>query len=412
MFSAASAAFNTLSNARIAALAETQGERPSSALKRYMESGSRIRSRWLTLRVIGLAIMSVLVYEGVSPELGAWRLLVAALLSTLVYGVPSEIARGIAERRAERAAPLLLRALRPLEMLAIPIAGPLGMLGRFAAGTVHRPSTEQSVTEAEVEIMVNEGEQAGALAHDQSEMIRNVLDFGDLTAADVMVPRTSVTVLFADTPSEEVLHTVAEKGHSRYPLVQDRIDNVMGILHVKDLTTRAASEDLKSINLADIARKPVVFVPEGQTASSVLKDMRAGRHHMAIVIDEFGGMSGVVTLEDLLEEIVGDIQDEHDRDEPPIMDLGDGRLLVDAAVPISDLSRYLGVEIAEGDYHSLGGFLVDRMGKVPAVDASVSESGLEFVVREADERHVVKVEIIRQTPAPESVQPRSRQSAA
>jgi len=139
---------------------------------------------------------------------------------------------------------------------------------------------------------------------------------------------------------------------------------------------------------------------------------------MAIIIDEFGGMSGIVTLEDVIEEIVGDIRDEHDTDEPPIVDLGNGRLMVDAGVPISDLSRYLGIELPEdGDYNSLGGFLVERAGQVPGVGNVHSDFGLDFVVREGDERRVTKVEIIRRTetpgPGPESLPPQSpRRSAA
>jgi CBS domain containing-hemolysin-like protein len=157
-----------------------------------------------------------------------------------------------------------------------------------------------------------------------------------------------------------------------------------------------------------------VFVPESQSAASVLKDMRKGRHHLAIVIDEFGGFSGIVSLEDLLEQIVGDIRDEHDVEEAPIVDLGDGRLVVDASLPLADLARYLGTELpADGDYHSLGGFLASHHGRVPEVGATLSIFGLEFIVREADDRRVAKVEIHRESP-PMSIAPRTpgRVSAA
>jgi CBS domain containing-hemolysin-like protein len=152
---------------------------------------------------------------------------------------------------------------------------------------------------------------------------------------------------------------------------------------------------------------PAAFVPESQPAASVLKEMRAGRHHLAIVIDEFGGFSGIVSLEDLLEEIVGDIKDEHDVEEPPIVDLGDGKLMADASVSITDLSRYLGADLPEdGDYHSLGGFVVSQLGRVPEVGTKLTAMGLDFVVREGDERRVTKVEITRK-PATESLAPRS-----
>jgi CBS domain containing-hemolysin-like protein len=270
-----------------------------------------------------------------------------------------------------------------------------------------------------VQILVTEGEQSGVLHPDRAEMIRNVLDFKDLKAGDVMVPRTQVTALDVSTSTDEVLKLIANRPHSRYPVYRERIDNIVGILHVKDLIGAAADKDLRAVTIADVMRAPVVFVPESQSASSLLRDMRSGRrHHMAIVLDEFGGMSGVVTLEDVIEEIVGDIRDEHDNDEPPIVDLGNGRLMVDAGVPIADLSRYLGIELPEGaHYNSLGGFIVDRVGQVPNVGETLSDFGLDFVIRDADERRVSKVEIIRRTltpgPGPESIPPQSpRRSAA
>jgi CBS domain containing-hemolysin-like protein len=140
----------------------------------------------------------------------------------------------------------------------------------------------------------------------------------------------------------------------------------------------------------------------------VLTEMRAGRHHLAMVIDEFGGVSGIVTLEDLVEEIVGDIKNETETEEPPIVDLGDGRLVVDASMSIADLSRYLGTELPpNGGYNSLGGMIVAELGRVPRSGDTLSAFGLEFVVREADERHVAKVEIVRAPPGPESIAPRS-----
>jgi CBS domain containing-hemolysin-like protein len=194
----------------------------------------------------------------------------------------------------------------------------------------------------------------------------------------------------------ELLEQIAKTEQSRYPVYKDRIDNVVGVLHVKDLMTRATTSGWPPITVPDLMRTPVMYVPESQPASSVLTDMRKGKQHMAIVIDEFGGMSGIITLEDLVEEIVGDIRDEHDTEEPPISDLGNGRLLVDASIPVSDLSRYLGIELpADGDYNSLGGLLIELKGSVPQPGAVVEQAGLQFLIREADERLIKKVEIIR-----------------
>jgi len=409
LFAAASSAIGALSGARRTALRDALEGAPRAALDRYIASGSAIESRWLVLRVLGIATSAILVGRQLPQALGGWVPVMSALFALVGYGIPTEILRVFVGRTPERSAPLLLRALSPLELLAWPIAAPIVWIGRVVAGsgTPARVPTA-GVTETEVEIIVNEGELNGSLGHEQSEMIRNVLDFGDIIAGEVMVPRTHVTAFDIETPIDELLRGVAESKHSRYPVYRERIDNVIGVLHVKDLINYAATHDLKDLQLEQIMRKPVVFVPESQPASNVLRDMRAGRHHLAVVIDEFGGMAGIVTLEDLIEEIVGDIRDEHDVEEPPIVDLGDGRLIVDASISIADLSRYLGAELPEdGNYNSLGGFIVDRLGRVPRVGAKLAAFGLEFVVRDADQRKISKVEIVRPPPSPESISPGS-----
>jgi CBS domain containing-hemolysin-like protein len=238
-------------------------------------------------------------------------------------------------------------------------------------------------------------------------MIRNVLDFGDATAGELMIPRPQVTAFDIGTPIEALLRLIVESEHSRYPIYKDSIDNVVGILHAKDLLRHASAGKSTEVRVESMLRQPVVFVPESQLATSVLKDMRSRRHHMAVVIDEFGGFSGIITLENLLEEIVGDIRDEHDVEEAPIVDIGDGKLMVDASVSIGDLSSYLGADLPEdGDYHTLAGFIVAELGRVPEPGATLRAFGLDFIVREADERRVVKVEIARVV-APESLLPRS-----
>lgn len=409
LFAAASAAINTLSGARRTALRDALSGRARAALDRYIENGAAIESRWLVLRVLGIASGVLLLGRALPEMLGAWKTVLAALGALVAYGIPTEILRGLVIRAPERWAPLLLRVLRPFELVAAPIAAPMLWVGRLTARSVAAPPPPRArVTETEVEIIVNEGEQEGSLGHDQSEMIRNVLDFADATASDVMVPRTHVTAIDVETPVDELLRRIADSKHSRYPVYRNAIDNVIGVLHVKDLVAFASNHELSEAKLEDIVRKPVAFVPETRKASSVLAEMRAGRHHLAMVVDEFGGVSGVVTLEDLVEQIVGDIRDEAEAEEPPIVDLGNGRLVVDASMALADLSRYLGTELPQnGDYHSLGGMIVAQLGRVPRSGDKLSAFGLDFVVREADERRVAKVEILRVPPGPESIAPRS-----
>jgi putative hemolysin len=396
VYSAASAVFGNIPHTRRVALLDSLAERPRAALERYLAHGQAIETRWLVLRVLGVAGSAVALYPVAPAPAGLWT--VAIVLC--VYALPSQLMSAFSRRVAEQTVPSMLGLLQPLEWLVSPFAAPLNMVSRLASGPERELEREHdmSLTETEVEILVNEGELNGSLDHEQSEMIRNVLDFGDVQAGDVMLPRMQVSAIAIDTPIKDVVRMASETGYSRYPVYRDRIDNVVGFLHVKDLVTRANVQDLSQVRVSDLMRTPVVYVPETQSASSVLAGMRAGhKHHIAIVIDEFGGMAGIITLEDIIERIVGDIRDEHDDPEkaPPIVELGDGRLLVDARVTMAGLSRHLGAELPEGgDYYSLGGFIVEALGQVPRPGASLNKLGFEFIVREADERHITQVEVI------------------
>lgn len=391
LFTAGTAALASLPRARKTALSESLRSRPASALQRYLANSTAIETRWLVTRALGIAASAALFTPIVPEPRPLWA--VACVIAA--FGVPAQLLSVLGRRHAEVAAPLFLRALRPIEWLVWPLAAPFELLvgGVSSEENGHRPPSA-TVTEAEVEILVNEGELNGSLDHDQSEMIRNVLDFREVRAGDIMVPRTRVDAVDIETDPHDLLQLIAESEHSRYPVFKERIDNVVGILHVKDLLTHIRTTGLDRLRVKDIMRTPVVFVPETQPAPTVLEDMRVGRrHHMAIVIDEFGSMSGVVTLEDFVEEIVGEIRDEHDDDDTPILELGEGRFMVDAGIALSDLERHLGVEFPEDtEYHSLGGMMVEALGRVPEVGATVRRAGYRFTVREADERHVKKVE--------------------
>jgi CBS domain containing-hemolysin-like protein len=243
--------------------------------------------------------------------------------------------------------------------------------------------------------VVSQGERTGAIANEPAEMIRNVLDFKDLIIKDVMIPRRRASGIDMGTSLADVIEMVSTEGHSRYPVFRETLDNVIGLLYAKDLFKVVREGRLATAKLTDLIRMSVLFVLETQPTASVLREMRAKSLHMAVVSDEFGGTSGIVTLEDILEEIVGDIRDEHDlATDAQIQQIGDGRFVVDAAVSLSDLSERIGKDLpANGEFESVGGLLIDRAGRVPEVGAVLQLDGVRFVVREADETRVVKVEI-------------------
>jgi CBS domain containing-hemolysin-like protein len=400
-FAAADRALVLLPEARLTVLVESAKRTP---FHRYARDRQRILARWLVCRVVATSVAAVFLARagdraGLSHTVS---LLVAMLASVGTYGTLAEILLSYARRRAESFGGFALRFLRPFEWVVMPLAEPLALIGRAITRSVtERRPVDARTTETQVELVVEEGERMGTLANEPAEMIRNVLEFKDLTAREVMVPRPRIMAIEIGTSVKDAFGIVTTEGHSRYPVYRESLDNVVGLLYAKDLFALVRDSRLETTKLDDLVRTPVLFVVETQPILSILREMRGKRLHMAIVSDEFGGTSGVVTLEDLIEEIVGDIRDEYDTDaEAQVQELGEGRLLADAAVAISDIAHKLGREIpTDGEFESIGGLLVAHSGRVPEVGASFDIDGLRLIVRDADERRVVKVEIV---PKPDS----------
>ena len=404
LFAAAEAALTALPEPRLETLA---AEKPS-IFGRFADDRLRVLSRWLVARILSISLASVLLHNGaetlVGPRAAPFVAVVGALFT---YGSFAEVLATLARQRPEQVGGVALRFLWPLEVLVIPLAAPLAVLGRLVG---RRVEPAAKITESELEWAVSEGQRAGAIEEEPAEMIRNVLDLKDVTAKEVMVPRRRITGIELSTPLEEVLKIVATEGHSRYPVFRETLDHVIGLLYAKDLFDVVSRGTLPSLRAEDLARKNVLFVTETQLAASVLREMRARRQHLAVVSDEFGGTAGVVTLEDILEEIVGDIHDEHDTEaDSQILKIAEGRFVADAAMPLADLEPYIGMVLpAEGEFESLGGLIVERTGRVPEVGTEVKIDGYSLIVREADETRVVKVEIVKKA---EGLEPPSEAEA-
>jgi CBS domain containing-hemolysin-like protein len=322
------------------------------------------------------------------------------LVLTIVMEGCSEVGR----RTADWVMPIFALGLIPFELLIAPLAF---LSSGFARLVKIRQNTNPQIAETEVELMVGQRERSGALAQEPAELIRNVLEFSELTARDAMIPRKRMTAIKIDTPFEKVLEIVTETGHSRYPVYREDLDDILGLLYVKDLfrvlkrswrppSPESATASQNQARIMDSVREQVKYASETQSLTALLAEMRQDRQHMAIVVDEYGGTSGIVTLEDILEEIVGDIQDEFDYEEAPIVHDDRGRIIADAAVPLSDLSAYLGSELdPDGQYDSLGGMLTDKAGEVPRAGTSIHVDGTRFIIEESDTKHIAKVVIVR-----------------
>jgi putative hemolysin len=388
----------TLGEARIRAARDSQERLKARAAARYLEQARGIHTRLLAGRIVCLACAaSLMAMLG-----GQWAGVMGGALATfglsLVYGLFTETATRFASRRAAGLALRLLAHLRPIELMFWPLAAPLSFVGSLI-DRVFPPRPEddpERITEADVGQLIEQGEETGSITQDHAAMLRAVLDFHDMTSREIMVPRTQMVAIEINTPIDEVIALIIESGHSRYPVYRERTDHVVGVLYAKDLF-RALRERGDKLRLADVVRKDVFFVAERHKIGGLLKEMQSRRVHLAVVTDEFGGTAGVITLEDILEEIVGDIQDEHDREEPEVRSLGSGRYEADASVSLHHLEELVGVPLKPEDAasDSLGGLLVEMSGRVPAPGERIELGGLTFTVLDSDARRVQRVEIGR-----------------
>ena len=216
---------------------------------------------------------------------------------------------------------------------------------------------------------------------EEQDMIRGVVELADTTVKEVMVPRIDVVHLNKLTPLKDLLPQIVECGHSRFPVYDGTIDNIVGILYAKDLLRFLLSDTQQS--LEDLLRKPY-FVPESMRLDSLLREMKKRRVHIAISVDEYGGVSGIICLEDIIEEVIGDIQDEYDNEREDVISIGDNMYLCDARVNLEDLNEELGVALPADDFDTLGGFVFDLFGKIPVRYEKVQYSTYTFIIQEMD----------------------------
>jgi len=250
--------------------------------------------------------------------------------------------------------------------------------------------------EQEIQQLIGAGEQEGLITLQEGDMIQAVLELGGMSAREILVPRTEIVGVSLDASLADIIGCSIEYGHTRYPVFRDNLDHIEGILHVKDLL-RFWGRDA-SYKIVPEAMRPAHFVHGGKRVNELLREMLDDHIHMVIVTDEYGGTDGLLTVEDIIEEIVGEIHDEHDREVDMISRIDENTFLVDARMDIEDLEDSLKIKLPEGNYESLGGFLIECFGKVPAQSEKYAYQDLTFTIESADQRHIEQVRVARNRP--------------
>ena len=251
---------------------------------------------------------------------------------------------------------------------------------------------QQAETEEEILSLVEEGQEKGLIEDDTKNIIENVFDFDDTVAYEIMTHRRDMTSLEDTDDLEEVVATAIASGHSRIPVWHDDIDNIVGVLYVKDLLKYVGKPAPADFKLRSLLR-PAMFVPRTKDCRSLFARRQQHRTQIAVVVDEYGGTEGIITLEDLIEDILGNIRDEYDDEEDEIRRLDDGRYTVDGSTSLEDVEELTGVTLSESDSETVAGFILDKLGRIPSSDEQpfVESDGLRFTALRTDDRRILEV---------------------
>jgi putative hemolysin len=326
---------------------------------------------------------------------------IAFVILTYLSVVLGELVpKAIALQRAEKIAVWLAPPIAFLARIAKPIVWVLQVSANNVArlfGIQPSPAGVAAHTEEDIRMIVAEGRQSGGVEQVEEELIYKVFDFADKEAHDVMVPRPEVVMISVDLPAQECLDAIVDSPYTRYPAYRDSVDEIVGILHVRDLFKALYDRGIDSVQIEELLRPPY-FVPETKDLAALLAEFRRTNQHMAIVVDEYGAMEGIVTLEDLLEEIVGEIEDEYDLPDESLTQIDDHTVRVDGTFPIDDFNERFKTELPQEDYHTLAGFVFGALGRAPEQDDEVQWNGLRFRVVEVDGARIeqLDVEFLRQ----------------
>lgn len=401
--------YGAMTNVRISVLREQAAE-GSRAARRIINLMDRQRDYQITHQFASVTVdmLIIAVAAGAwapalaaSTQLGPWTSVAVVVaigaLVTMIFGVlvPEAVGSSLAYPVARFGAPIL----RYVALALYPVTRLMLIISRWLSSLFDSEAKVNTVTEEEIMTLVDAGASDGTIEEGEQEMIYSVLQLGETHASELMVPRIDMVAIEISRPLEEARALFIESGHSRIPVFEEDIDSIKGVLYAKDLLTywhNGNREHIKGI--ADLLR-PAVFVPNTKPADELLKELKGRRVHMAIVVDEYGGTAGIVTIEDLIEEIIGEIQDEYDKiEQAEVIDLGDRRYSVDASINIDDFNDVFDVELSTDENDTLAGVVLGHYDGVPAPGSEFVFEHLRIRVEAVDGRRIRRLIVTRLTP--------------
>lgn len=411
-FSATEMAIVSLNKNKIRMLSE-EGNKKAKMLEKLMEEPTKFLSTIQVGITFASFLSSAFAATGMSSEFASYlrryniayseqiAIIVVTIIlayATLLFG--ELYPKRIALQSAEKIAMFSVRPIVYISKITLPfikfLSFSTNLLIRITGFSTE--NLEEKVSKEEIRSLVEVGQEHGVINETEREMINSIFEFDDKLADEVMTPRTDVYLININKPLEEYLDELLEENYSRMPVYEEDIDNIIGILYMKDFVTEAYKYGFRNVNIRNILQEPY-FVPETKNIDKLFKELKNSKIHMAILIDEYGGFSGVVTIEDLIEEVMGDIDDEYDDYEPHIRKIDINTYVANGLLAIDDLNEYLDINLVSDDCDTISGFLINIMGRIPEEGEKrlIKYENITFKIEEIKEKRIEKIKIFIQS---------------
>lgn len=405
-FAGAEMAVVSVNKNRIKVLAD-EGSKRAALLQTLFEDSTKFLSTIQVSITLAGFFSSASAATGISQVLGGWIaqfgipysntiavVVVTIILSyfTLVFGelVPKRIA-------LQKAEAFSLFVVQPIYIISKILSPFIKLLSLSTNGFLHligmkTENLEEAVSEEEIKKMLETGSENGVFNEIEKEMINSIFSFDDKTAKDVMVPRREVFAIDIEEPLEKILDEILETRHSRIPVYEEQIDNIIGILQVKDVMIEARKKSFEEVDIRALL-KEAFFVPDGKSTDELFREMQKTKNRMAVLIDEYGGVSGILTVEDLVEEVMGEITDEHEEEVVELQKIGEKEYLLDGSILIEELNEKLNLKLETENYDTLSGYLIEELGYIPkdSGQCELDADGVHFKILEVKEKRIRKV---------------------
>ncbi len=416
-FAGAEMAVVSVNKKRIRVLAE-EGHKKAQVIQSLFEDSTRFLSTIQVAITFAGFYSSASAAAGISPTFARWlqglgvpyssalaynSVTLILMFFNLVFG--ELVPKRVALQKAEAFCFLTVMPIHYLSIVLSPFTRLLSLSTKVVLRALGLPAEDQeeAVTAEEIKALMEAGQQSGVFDEDKVEMVDSALSFGEKTAREAMVPRQRVFMLDIEESLDEMLDEILQSRHSRIPVYEGEFDNIIGVLHVKDVMIRLRKGDLQNDDIRLMLQK-AYFVPEMKDAADLFRAMQANRERMAILVDEYGGISGIVTIEDLVEMVMGDISEAYEEVESEITDLGNGNFLLDGSMLLDDLNEEFDLNLESDECDTLSGYLIEKLGVIPTdeEEVSIEEQGYIFTAKEIRERTIRKVLMRKQENSVES----------